>query len=203
MTTEALVAELAKGAAPEPPAGRRALVVVDMQRHFLFPGGEGSNDSPNATAIANVAALADSLRAQDCPIVWVKTGRRKDRADSALPRLREAYLLSKGELLYDGTWGSELAPGLNPKSEDILVVKRGNSAFNFTPLHRILRNLGVSHCVVTGGATTGCLAATVRDGAALGYRFTVVSDAVYPAGSSYLKVFDDYGVVTPTAALLT
>ena len=42
----------------------------------------------------------------------------------------------------------------------------------------------------------------LRDGAALGYRFTVVSDAVYPAGSSYLKIFDDYGAVTPTAELL-
>jgi nicotinamidase-related amidase len=203
LPTTALVDALAAGECDGAARDRHALVVVDMQNHFLYPGGEGQNNSPHATVIENVAALASALRARDWPVIWVKTGRRRDRADSAMHRLREAHLQAKGELLYDGTWAAALAAGLDPQPADVMVVKRGASAFGFTPLHRILRNLEVAHCVVTGGAATGCLASTARDAAALGYRVTVVPDAVYPAASPYLRIIADYGALRPTAALLS
>ena len=75
---------------------------------------------------------------------------------------------------------------LAPQKNDYVLIKKGQSAFGFTPLHRLLRNLAINRCVVTGGAVTGCVSDTVREGAGLGYRTVVVSDATYPPRSPYL-----------------
>ena len=69
-------------------------------------------------------------------------------------------------------------------------------------MDRALRNLGVSHCLLSGGAASGCLGATLRDGAALGYRFAVVEDALYPVGSKYAAVLADYAEMRNTAEVL-
>lgn len=204
-TDEALAAPAS--AAQATPAGRSAFLIIDMQNHFLFPqkGDEEArqkNFARNSELVRNCAAMADHLRAKGWPVIWLKTGRRADRVDTAMHKLREDILLGGDSLLLDGTWGAELADGLTPAAEDYLLYKRGQSGFGFTPLHRALRNLGVSHCLLSGGATSGCLGATLRDGAALGYRFAVVEDAVYPVGSKYAAVLADYAKMRKTADVL-
>jgi nicotinamidase-related amidase len=114
-------------------------------------------------------------------------------------RLREDFLSERGELLVDDTWAAELARGLAPREDDIRVVKRGASAFAFTPLHRVLRNLKVRRCVLAGGAVTGCLASSAREGAALGYEIAIAEDATYPARAPYLDVLRDYVDIRPSA----
>jgi ureidoacrylate peracid hydrolase len=205
VTTEEALAASDSGAAA--PAGRSAFLVIDMQNHFLFPqkGDEAErqkNFARNSELVRNCAAMADHLRAQGWPVIWLKTGRRADRVDTAMHKLREDILLGGDSLLLDGTWGAELAEGLTPAPQDYLLYKRGQSGFGFTPLHRALRNLGVSHCLLSGGAASGCLGATLRDGAALGYDFAVVEDALYPVGSKYAAVLADYAEMRKTADVL-
>jgi len=204
-TDEALAAP--QSAAPARNADRSAFLVIDMQNHFLFPqkGDEEArqkNFARNSELVRNCAAMADHLRAKGWPVIWLKTGRRADRIDTAMHKLREDILLSGDSLLLDGTWGAELAEGLAPAPEDYVLYKRGQSGFGFTPLHRALRNLGVSHCLLSGGAASGCLGATLRDGAALGYRFGVIEDALYPVGSKYAAVLADYAEMRKTADVL-
>lgn len=189
------------------PSGRSAFLIIDMQNHFLFPQksdeeARQKNFARNSELVRACAALADHLRAKSWPVIWLKTGRRADRVDTAMHKLREDILLSGDSLLLDGTWGAELADGLTPAAEDYVLYKRGQSGFGFTPLHRALRNLGVTRCLLSGGAASGCLGATLRDGAALGYEFGVVEDAVYPVGSKYMAVLENYAVMRRAADIL-
>jgi nicotinamidase-related amidase len=84
----------------------------------------------------------------------------------------------------------------------LVITKKGRSGFGFTPLHRVLRNLGVSHCVVTGGAVHGCVEDTVREGAGLGYQLTLVPDALYRPNSPTIEVMKDYVRFKTTAEVL-
>jgi nicotinamidase-related amidase len=101
-----------------------------------------------------------------------------------------------------GAWGTELVEGLQPEVGDFVLEKKGHSAFGFTPVHRILRNLRVRRCIVTGGATSGCVSDTVREGVGLGYEMAVVSDATYPPASPYLAVLARRGQLRTTQAIL-
>lgn len=195
----------AGGAAVLAPAPGResAYVVVDMQNHFLAPATADEGERARVRGIVErTALLAARARDRGWPVIWVVTGRRADRIDSAMHRLREADLLGARSLLVDGTPGAALADGLVPAADDLVIAKRGQSSFAFTPLHRVLRNLGVGHCLVAGGAVTGCLGATVRDGAALGYRITVAADATYPVDSPHLGALAGYAHLEGSTALL-
>ena len=81
---------------------------------------------------------------------------------------------------YKGSDGAQMLPLIAPSADDgdaILLPKTSCSVFNSTNLHYILKNLGVSHLVVTGQLTNQCVESAVRDAADLGYLVTVVSDA--------------------------
>jgi nicotinamidase-related amidase len=101
-----------------------------------------------------------------------------------------------------GSWGAQFLDGLEQKASDIVVDKKGNSAFGFTPLHRILRNTGVRHCLVTGGAVSGCVSDTIREGIGLGYEMTMITDAAYPLNAPYTKEIAELGQVRTTEEVL-
>ncbi len=69
-----------------------------------------------------------------------------------------------------------------PKARDYVVDKYGYGAFHNTNLVDILRSLGVESLVMTGTVTQICVEETGRQAFHLGYKTTVVSDAV----SSYM-----------------
>lgn len=208
VTTDEVLAALAEPfALPPSTTGRGAYLVIDLQNHFLFDlkideVGRKGKLARNGELVRKAVMLADHLRGQGWPVIWLKTGRRADRADTAMHRLREEALLAADGLLLDETWGAELADGLTPDATDLVLYKRGQSGFTFTPLHRILRNLGVTHCLLAGGAASGCLGATLREGAALGYTFEVAVDAVYPLGSEYIEVLQDYAALRTAQDIL-
>jgi nicotinamidase-related amidase len=78
----------------------------------------------------------------------------------------------------EGTWGAEIVDELKPRQGDHLIAKKGFGAFANTQLDTVLRNLGVTTCVVTGVTTCVCVSTTVRGGAEHNYRTILVSDAV-------------------------
>jgi nicotinamidase-related amidase len=79
-----------------------------------------------------------------------------------------------------------------------VVVKKNQSAFWFSELDQVLRRLGVETLITTGGATTGCLNDTVREGAGLGYEFLVVVDAVYKPNHPVLPSLQHACTLTTT-----
>lgn len=144
------------------------------------------------------------MRRKGNPVVFVMTLHRRDALDSAPPPIgRRNKPIPEGEdYLVEGSWGPQLVEGLDRREGDLIVTKKGRSGFGFTPLHRVLRNLGVDHCIVTGGAVHGCVEDTVREGAGLGYRLTLVSDALYRPNSPQIAVMADYAEIKKTEEAL-
>lgn len=168
------------------------MVIIDMQ---------GQKDE---TIVRNNQNLAAAMRRRGWPVIFVRMNLRPDGQDDA-----RSPTVIRGELTNDASYWSPGAPtaawvdGLEPEAQDVVVDKKGNSGFGFTPLHRILRNRGIHCCIVTGGATGGCVSDTVREGVALGYQMTVVSDATYERDSPYLDVLADFSEVRTTESVLS
>jgi nicotinamidase-related amidase len=76
-----------------------------------------------------------------------------------------------------GTWGAEIIDELKPHQDEHLIAKKGFGGFTNTQLDTVLRNLGVTTCVVTGVTTCVCVSNTVRGGVEYNYRMALVSDA--------------------------
>jgi nicotinamidase-related amidase len=74
--------------------------------------------------------------------------------------------------------GAEIIDALKPHEDEALIIKKGFGGFSSMPLDTILRNLGVTTCVVCGVTTCVCVSTTVRGGVENNYRMILVSDAV-------------------------
>lgn len=194
LTTGDLAAAIASGdsASSNSTAAPYAMMIIDMQ------------GQKNERIVRNNQELAAAMRRQGWPVIFVRMNLRPDGQDDA-----RSLTIIRGELTNDASYWSPGAPtaawvnGLQPEPQDVVVDKKGNSGFGFTPLHRILRNRGIHRCIVTGGATGGCVSDTVREGVALGYEMTVVSDATYEPESPYLQVLADFSEVRTTETVLS
>ena len=80
--------------------------------------------------------------------------------------------------IVEGTWGAQIVDELAPQRGEHLVGKKGFGGFSNTPLDTILRNMGVTTCVVSGVTTCVCVSTTVRGGVEHNYRMILVKDAV-------------------------
>src|SRR5918996_1504326 len=135
---------------------RSALLLIDFQKDFLHPQGALQRlelyrvtDEERNRLVENARRLLQSMKSAAKPVVWVKTALRADHADSALPwNIRQhKNLRPESKFLVEGSWGCEFLDDLKPAEADIVMVKRGSSAFQFTYLDHLLSNLGVNTCV--------------------------------------------------------
>lgn len=171
---------------------RSALIIVDMQNDFLHRDGslghiarehpEFNVDMPLLTGtIPNVKKVADAFRSAGRPVVYLAHVLKPDYSDAAFLYWRIGIEPASGNRTHcvEGTWGAQIADELKPRKGEHLVVKKGFGGFApSTPLDTVLRNMGVSTCVVTGVTTCVCVSTTVRGGVEHNYRMILVSDAV-------------------------
>lgn len=214
ITSVEAVCAWAEGAAPAPDQERPdyALIVVDMQNDFLRPDRPAvrygysapTPEDKRERLIANTQTVAGAMRARGWPVIFVKVARRPDNLDDGHGRTfrRRRVLGPADSHVQLGSWGAEIVAELRPHDGDFVIEKKGASGFGFTPLHRVLRNLRVRRCLVTGGATSGCVRATVFDGLALGYEMTVIADATYPPNSPHLEALSQWCDVRATESVL-
>jgi nicotinamidase-related amidase len=174
-----------------PDIDRSALLIVDMQNDFLHRDGSFSHiarEHPEANidmrflvgTIPNVKGLADAFRAAGRPVVYLAHVLKTDYSDAAFPYWRVGIEPASGNRAHcvEGTWGAQIIDELKPQEGEHLVVKKGFGGFSNTPLDTVLRNLGVTTCVVSGVTTCACVSTTVRGGVEYNYRMILVSDAV-------------------------
>ena len=170
---------------------KSALVIVDMQNDFLHRDGNFSHiarEHPEANidmpfligTIPNVKRLLDAFRAAGRPVVYLAHVLKPDYSDAAFPYWRVGIEPASGNRSHcvEGTWGAQIIDDLAPQEGEHLVVKKGFGGFSNTPLDTVLRNLGVSTCVVAGVTTCVCVSSTIRGGVEYNYRMILVSDAV-------------------------
>ena len=180
---------------------RCALLIIDMQRDFLEPGGFGEllgNDvSHLRLTIEPNRRLLGAWRAARLPVIHTREGHRPDLAD--LPpakKVRGRGLVTIGDagpmgrILVRGEDGHDIIPELAPLPGEPVVDKPGKGAFFATDLHAILQNRGVEQLIVTGVTTEVCVNTTVREANDRGYDCCVLEDCV----GSYFPEFQRAGL---------
>ena len=174
-----------------PDIRKSALIIVDMQNDFLHRDGSFSHiarEHPEAKidmpfligTIPHVKSLADAFRAAGRPVVYLAHVLKHDYSDAAFPYWRVGIEPASDNRTHcvEGTWGAQIIDDLKPQDGEHLVVKKGFGGFSNTPLDTVLRNMGVTTCVVSGVTTCVCVSTTVRGGVEYNYKMILVSDAV-------------------------
>lgn len=175
---------------------RLALVVIDMQRDFLEPGGFGAalgNDvSLLAPIVPNIARLLATFRKHGLTIIHTKECHRPDLSDcppAKHRRGRGALRIGEpgpmGRILIEGEPGNDFVPALLPRPGETVLAKPGKGAFYATDLQDRLQNLGITHLLVTGVTTEVCVQTTMREANDRGYECLLVEDAT----ESYFPAF--------------
>jgi len=166
-----------------------ALVIIDMQRDFVEPGGFGEalgNDvSILRKTIAPTKTVLDACRKLGMMIVHTREGHRPDLTDcpaSKMERGRPKRKIgdagSMGRLLVRGEMGHDIIPELYPRPGEIVIDKPGKGAFYATDLEPILRNRGIKSLIVCGVTTEVCVNTTVREANDRGFNCIVLEDCV-------------------------
>ena len=155
--------------------------------------------------VSNNRKLIAAMRSKGYPLIHTISEPRPDELDVCLSPIyyvRRSSKLPIGAKHQKGSWGNQFIDELQPAEGDIVIVKKAHSAFMYTHLHRLLRNLNVSNCFLTGGSIKACANDTVRDGIALGYNIMPISDATYPPNSPLLPVLGQRTSVMTTEEAL-
>jgi nicotinamidase-related amidase len=199
-----------------------ALLIIDMQRDFLEPGGFGEslgNDVSQLrrTIVPNQALLA-AWRARGLMVVHTREGHRPDLSD--LPPAKKARGRSStsigdrgpmGRILVRGEPGHAIIPELAPASGELVIDKPGKGAFWATNLHERLQAQHITQLVVTGVTTEVCVHTTVREANDRGYDCLVPADCTgsyfpefHVAGLAMIKAQGGiFGWVTDSTKILT
>ncbi len=186
-------------ARPEPfalPPGKTALIVIDMQRDFIEPGGFGEvlgNDvSTLKAAVAPVARLLALFRAKGWPIVHTREAHLPDLSDCppakrlrGKPGLRIGDTGPMGRILVRGEPGNAILPECAPLPGEIVIDKPGKGAFYATGLQEMLARLGVTHLVFCGVTTEVCVQTSMREANDRGFECLLVEEAT----ESYFPAF--------------
>jgi nicotinamidase-related amidase len=178
-----------------------ALILIDMQRDFLEPGGFGEalgNDVARLRgAIEPCRRLLVAARRAGLLIIHTREGHLPDLSDAppekiarGSPSMRIGDQGPMGRILVRGEVGHDIIAELLPRAAEPVVDKSGKGAFYRTELHLLLESRSIRTLLVGGVTTEVCVHSTVREANDRGYRCVVVGDAC----ASYFPEFHDCGL---------
>ncbi len=178
-----------------------ALLIIDMQRDFLEPGGFGEmlgNDvSLLRTTIEPCTLVLKAARNAGLTVIHTREGHRPDLTDAPPSKLARGGLEvgigdpgPMGRILVRGEPGHDIIPELAPGAHEPVVDKPGKGAFYETDLDLILQNRGITTLIVCGVTTEVCVHTTVRQANDRGYECLVLADCV----GSYFPEFQRVGL---------
>jgi nicotinamidase-related amidase len=164
-----------------------ALIVIDMQRDFLEPGGFGDalgNDVSRLQAIVpTLKQLLETFRVLKLPIFHTIECHKPDLSDcppSKLERGKGSLKIGDagpmGRILVLGEPGNGIIPELAPLPDETVITKPGKGAFYATPLSSLLEEQGITHLLITGVTTEVCVQTTMREANDRGYECLMVED---------------------------
>ena len=198
-----------------------ALVIIDMQRDFVEPGGFGETLGNDVGLLQSVVPplrkVLDAARAVGLTVIHTREGHLPDLSDCPPaklnrgdPTLRIGAPGPKGRILIRGEYGHDIIDDLAPSPGELVIDKPGKGSFHGTSLGAELAARGITSLVVTGVTTEVCVHTTVREANDRGYECLVLSDCV----GSYFPEFQRVGLqmiaaqggifgwVAPSAAFL-
>ena len=148
---------------------KSALLVIDMQNHFLEP------ESPSficggAAVMPGVRLLIKSFRRAERPVIYTCHVHHPDRIDAGI-----MGWWWEG-MCVEGSRESEVHPFLSPLKREKIVFKHRYSAFFNTDLDTVLRCCKIEDLVICGVMTNMCCESTTRDAYARDYRSFFLAD---------------------------
>ena len=173
-----------------------ALVVIDMQRDFLEPGGFGEtlgNDlTPVRAIVPTVAALIALFRAHGWPILHTREDHLPDLSDCppakrlrGKPSLRIGDPGPMGRILIRGEPGAAIIEECAPAPGEMVVDKPGKGMFYATDVETLLKAKGITQLVFAGVTTEVCVQTSMREANDRGYECLLIEDAT----ASYFPEF--------------
>ena len=180
---------------------RAALIIIDMQRDFLEPGGFGEtlgNDvSRLQAAVPPLRQMLAAARTAGMLVIHTREGHRPDLSDAPKhkvergePSLRIGAPGPMGRILVRGEPGHDIIPELAPAAGEPVIDKPGKGAFYQTDLELMLKNREIDTLLVGGVTTEVCVNTTVREANDRGFRCIVMSDCC----ASYFPEFHQAGL---------
>ncbi len=168
--------------------GRTALIVIDMQRDFIEPGGFGAalgNDVSQLDAVVPVVAqLLAWARSCELMVIHTRESHQADLSDcpaskllrgNASPRIGDAGPM--GRILIRGEPGNEIVAAVAPLAGEVVIDKPGKGAFYGTDLHAQLQERVISHLLFAGVTTEVCVQSSMREANDRGYECLLIEDA--------------------------
>jgi biuret amidohydrolase len=171
---------------------KTALVIIDMQRDFVEPGGFGASLGNDVTrlhsAIAPIQALLKFWRERGWPVMHTRESHAPDLHDcppakrlrgdpQSPPALKIGDVGPMGRLLVRGEPGTAIIDAVAPIGDEWVIDKPGKGMFYNTGLHERLQAANITHLVFTGVTTEVCVQTSMREANDRGYECLVVEDA--------------------------
>lgn len=173
-----------------------ALLIIDMQRDFVNPGGFGEalgNDvSLLRKAVPPTLQVLEAARKASILVIHTREGHRPDLSDLPPSKKARGKLATgigdpgpMGRILVQGEYGHDIIEELKPAPGEPVIDKPGKGAFYATDLEAILRSRNIRQLVVCGVTTEVCVNTTVREANDRGFDCLVLADCV----ASYFPEF--------------
>jgi nicotinamidase-related amidase len=175
---------------------RAALVIIDMQRDFVEPGGFGAtlgNDVTRLQAIVPACRrVLAAWRSAGGAVVHTREAHSPDLSDCppakrerGAPTLRIGDVGPMGRILIAGEPGSQIVAELAPLRGELVIDKPGKGAFYATPLHHELQRRRITHLVFMGVTTEVCVQTSMREANDRGFDSLLLEDCT----ESYFAAF--------------
>lgn len=173
-------------------SARTAFLSIDMQTDFCGPRGYvdvmGYDLSLTAAAIEPIKNVLNAIRGTDITVIHTREGHEPDLSDAPFNKILRSKIIGDGvgigdmipggagRLLVRGEKNWDIIDELYPIPGEIVVDKAGKGAFGSSTIHMILKNLGITHLVITGITTDVCVHTIMREANDYGYWCVLLKD---------------------------
>lgn len=173
-------------------SARTAFVSIDMQIDFCGKGGYvdvmGYNLNNTARALKPIRNCLDAVRGTDVKVIHTREGHEPDLSDAPFNKVLRSKLIGNGvglgdipqngfgRLLVRGQKNWDIHEDVYPIGGEYVVDKAGKGAFGSSTIHMILKNLGITHLVITGITTDVCVHTIMREANDYGYWCVLLKD---------------------------
>lgn len=174
-------------------SARTAFVAVDMQVDFCGKNGYvdvmGYDLSLTAAAIKPIKNVLNAVRGTEIKVIHTREGHDPDLSDAPFNKVLRSKIIGEGvglgdipnnglgRLLVRGQQNWDIIDELYPIPGETIVDKAGKGAFGSSTIHMILRNLGITHLVISGITTDVCVHTIMREANDFGYWCILLKDA--------------------------